>query len=201
MRNIKDGIRRCILCVLTVFIVGNYPLPALAATDATPPAQSTPVASDSAKPSPSLTYTYNQATGRWDSNKWVYDAASGTYVPAPQAPVATQSPQPGSDDSSAAPANTPTQTNEPTVTSTANTKASISNILDSNASSGSATVTNNTTAGSATSGSASASATVINGIASSFSASGNSPATFVSDIVGNVYGDIMLYPTIIKNIL
>jgi len=105
---------------------------------------------------------------------------------------------PADDTSTAAPAatDTPTTTSTTSSTTSDDTSASATNSLDSTATTGDASVTDNTTAGSATSGDASASATVINNVNSAVGSNNQPPATFVSDIYGNVQGDIVLQPMI-----
>lgn len=150
-----------------------------------PVTTTTPAPSVVAKPKP--TYTYDADTGRWNTNEWVYDPASGTYKekPAPVIPSATSS-------------------TEPSAQSAIDTKttAAIANAIDSIAASGDASVLHNTTGGSATTGDASSTATIINNVNSSLTSSANKQAaSFVSDVMGDVNGDIILQPMLLKAML
>lgn len=73
--------------------------------------------------------------------------------------------------------------------------ASLTTNLDSTATSGDASVLQNTTAGNATSGDAYAMANIINMVQSAWSSEGIQPNIFSTDIQGNYYGDIVLSPT------
>jgi hypothetical protein len=169
------------------------------------------------------TYSYNPATGMWDTTQWRYDAASGTYVPnvvavtAPPVGAQTTSPVIASNPGSGAMTTTPSAI---PLTAVANTSgingntgitlssssgnntifdnfynAAISNHLNSIALSGNAIVTGNTTAGSAGSGAANDNANILNMLQSTASLLGNNAATFVSNIYGDVQGDILINPT------
>lgn len=80
----------------------------------------------------------------------------------------------------------------PPATTTTNT---IGNTITSTGQSGDASVIENTTAGNATSGNALGTATVLNNINSS--TGGGGMVSFVSNVTGNVTGDIQLYPMIV----
>jgi hypothetical protein len=99
---------------------------------------------------------------------------------------------------------TSTITNTGTVNSATNATAtnSIGNTVGSTSISGDAGVIANTTAGNATSGGASVAQTVLNTINSSVSGtSGNGIANFVTNITGNVYGDMVISPMILGAML
>lgn len=76
--------------------------------------------------------------------------------------------------------------------------ATISNQHNSTAVSGDATVEGNTTAGSATTGNASAIANFINSIASYWDGLGGNLFTFVSDIYNDVFGDLIIDPSLLS---
>jgi hypothetical protein len=160
-------------------------------------------------PKDQLTYSYNPATGHWDTTKWIYDPAAGKYVPnvvsvaQPPAGAATVG------GPEAAAAATPTTDNtaqtagssSPVSGATNSTgtfdnfyNAAISNTLNSNAQTGNASVSINTTGGNATSGTAAVMANLINMLQSSTNLQGGSLATFTSNIYGNVQGDMFLDP-------
>lgn len=84
-----------------------------------------------------------------------------------------------------------------------NTDVDVNTDVTSNAASGNSTVTNNTTAGSATTGDAQAIANVINSVNSTIGTGGTNQkvATFTQDIMGDVKGDIVLYPLLLKAML
>ncbi len=170
-------------------------------TETTPPAEPiiTPPATETSEPTPEspaepeppkTTYTYDASTGRWNSNTWTYDPVSGTYKQTVQ-PVAaptTVSPEPTDDTSSLAIDSTTTNT--------------IANALSASALTGDASVLRNTMAGGATTGDASSAATIINNVNSSMTSGTNQQAAqFVSNVMGDVNGDIMLQPMLLKAML
>lgn len=71
--------------------------------------------------------------------------------------------------------------------------ATISHTLDSRAQSGDATVSNNTSGGSATTGDATAMSSILNMISSLWNL-GKDVVTFVGDLFGNVFGDVTFNP-------
>ncbi len=208
MQKCKRMIQAALLYGLSLILVAGYPLVALADslpvdTTTTTPAVVTP------DPVPSPTYTYNPTTQHWDTSEWQYNPVTGHYdavapVPAPavstvpevppatdiQAPVTTANPPVVTDKISGA-------TSDQTTTN-----ATIDNTIGTNSQTGSAGVLSNTTAGNATTGTALAAATLTNIVNSAVNTGGGSgPATFVQNITGNVYGDIMLYPAMLAAML
>lgn len=154
---------------------------------AAPVAPEQPAPANPLLPEPPETFTFDAATQKWNSNKWQWDTASGKYIPTP-APVVTDTEKP---------AQNGTASNSNSATNT-----SIANVLESIATSGNAGVTNNTTGGSALTGNASAAASIINNVNSTMSNSNNKEAaSFVMDIMGDVNGDIMLEPMLLKAML
>jgi hypothetical protein len=182
----------------------GYPLTALAAsTD--PSTTSSTIAPVSATPKES--YTFNPETNHWDSDKWKYDPVTGTYQrpPAPAPPIITTPETPvvagvGSQDPVApSGASSTTTTIEQPAASTNSTQQStivVDNNLTSQAQTGDAGVTTNTTGGNATSGDALATATVVNAVHSTIQGDTAGVAHFTADIHGNVIGDITLGPTL-----
>jgi glucoamylase len=137
---------------------------------------------------PDTTYTYDAATGHWNTNSWVYDPASGTYkavvAPAPSTPLVGTGPS------------------APQAVIDSSTASAIANALSSTALTGDASVIKNTTGGSALTGDAASVATVINNVNSSLtSATNQQAANFVSNVMGDVNGDIMLQPMLLKAML
>jgi hypothetical protein len=199
MQKTKNAVRLCLIYVAVVLLAGGYPLTAMAeTTDITPPAAVEPTAPTPPSPEPERTYTYNPDTQHWDSDKWAFNPATGRYEAIVTPLVVEQ--QPAVTDT--------TNTTQPVVdkpdTTTsvnADTNATINNGLNSTATTGDAAVASNTNAGNATTGAASAVATIMNTINSSVSGNGAEFATFVTDVVGDVHGDIMLYPMLLAAML
>ena len=151
-----------------------------------------PTAPEPAAPiAPRTTYTFDAETQKWNSNTWRWDAIANKYVRVTQ-PV----------DSAVTGTSSTADPNPSTALIDSSTKASIANALDSIAKTGNADVKNNTTGGSATTGDASATANIINKVDSTMTNSNNTEAaTFVMDIMGDVNGDIMLEPVLLKAML
>ena len=151
-----------------------------------------PTAPEPAAPTaPKTTYTFDAETQKWNSNTWRWDATANKYVRVTE-----------SVDSAAAGINPATDTKPSTALIDSSTKASIANALDSIAKTGNADVNYNTTGGNATTGDASATANIINKVDSTMTNSNNTEAaTFVMDIMGDVNGDIMLEPVLLKAML
>lgn len=167
------------------------------------------------------TYYYDQTSGRWNSSKWTYDAATGTYLPVvPESPAPAQStesedesPTPSSDDSGDSSAAESTQngtgpsSNNQTDSNTnvssntdINSDKQITNDLDSDATTGNAGVTQNTNGGNAQTGKASGDATIVNSVHSTVGSGENSGvAHFTIDLYGDVNGDIVIGPDATKN--
>jgi len=175
------------------------------------------------KPKAPIEYTYNPLTGQWEGTAWKYNPVTNTYVPytvsislPPPGAVIIDNPTTTADDAVAAPAasataladqsstgdNNSTANGSSNTTSTSNsngilglfTDAAITNNLLSTALSGDALVALNTLAGGALSGSASVVANVINLLQSSWNLAADSFTSFVSNLFGNVVGDLFLDP-------
>lgn len=207
MQKFNNTVRLGLVYVAVILLAGGYPMTAMAeAIDSTPPSvanEQAPVTTPApaTQPIPEK-YTYNPDTEHWDSNKWAYNPTTNNYEPVVTplttteqvAPVANATPVTESNSSPHGQANTDS-------TLTANTDATINNNINSDATTGNASVRSNTVGGNATTGDASAIATVINQINSSVNGNGAEFATFVTDIVGDVHGDIMLYPMLLASML
>lgn len=166
-----------------------------------------------------VVYTYNPDTGKWDTTIWVYNAPKAKYVTetdsvttppkgaatvgGPVAPApSTSSSNPSSNPSIAAnSASSGGSSSVDTdgqldVNSNNLTINQIANLLKSSSLSGDSRVTGNTTGGSATSGDAEAITTLINllqTVGNHFD-SVSDLVTFISNIDGDVIGDILLDP-------
>ncbi len=151
-----------------------------------PVAPENPAPADPTPPEPPETFTYDATTQKWNSNKYHWDVAAGKYVPVVQSTESKEPSQPAKSGAS----------------STATTNTAIVNALDSIATSGNAGVKNNTSGGSAQTGNTSAAANIINNVNSTMANSNNKEAAnFVVDIMGDVNGDIMLEPLLLKAML
>ena len=215
MRSVKKQFQSLLLVGMSVVLVGGAPTavyaddapaadtapqtdtsattpaPAAATTSATTDPQptnssSTPSSTQTTTP-PKPTYVYDSSTNHWNSDQWQYDTASGTYKPYVQpAPVVAPAPDTASS----------------TSTATSVTNSAIATALNSVATSGDASVLNNTTAGDASTGNASSAATIMNNVNSSMTNADNKQAaSFVSNVMGDVNGDIMLQPMLLKAML
>jgi hypothetical protein len=153
------------------------------------------------------TYSYNPATGMWDTTDWVFDASQGKYVPntnsvtTPPAGAPTTGGPTTTPDSSSSTSTSPDGSTSNTSTTNPSSgnfdlfyNANISGNVNSNATSGNASVSGNTTAGDATSGNAEDLANLINLLQSSGSLSNADLQTFEDNITGNVNGDLLIDP-------
>jgi hypothetical protein len=163
---------------------------------------------------PSETYTYDASTGRWNTDKWYYDSTTGTYqqVVKPTEVQPTIVEQPVIDPSITTPTiisppqtdngSVPDQQNSAVTSTDSTNQTTASNAIDSQAQTGNATVISNTTASNATTGDATDTATVLNNVNSVLSTADNQKAaTFVTDVMGDVNGDILLQPMLLKAML
>jgi hypothetical protein len=145
--------------------------------------QQAPVETETPKP----TYTYNQNTGLWDSEYWQYNPETGKYE-TPPPPVIIE----------------PKPIEEVTTEETKSVETTVTakNNLTSDATSGDSTVAQNAAGGNATTGDAAAIATILNVVNSSVTTGDNQKvASFTQDIMGDVKGDIVLYPMLLKAML
>lgn len=159
-------------------------------------------------PKTTQTYSYNPATGHWDTTDWVYNAPLGKYIPNV---VSVVTPPAGAftEGGPTAPTNAALSTqgpNSPVTTGGTSTgtydnfyNASISNAINQTASTGNATVSLNTTGGSATTGNATDMATILNLLQSATSLQGGNITTFSQD-VGNWQGDLVIDPSQLSNL-
>ena len=141
-------------------------------------------------------YSYNPATGLWDTKEWFFNPASGKYE---KNKVSVDQPPAGSillPVAKSSPGNP--------IISVPNGNSSafdgffdarISNVLVSTAKSGDAAVTFNTTGGNATTGMAQSMATILNLLQSASNIGGGNLATFISNVYGDVQGDLYIDPT------
>jgi hypothetical protein len=219
MHSITRVIRKVLLYVTALVLVAGYPLAAMADTQdptttpvdttqqapASDPAPSTPApdpTTTTPPPAPKLNYTYNPTTGHWDSEKWVYNPATGTYEAPPAPTIIGPTSPPGPTGTQGPGTNTPTNNSATDQTTNATTGVTADNNLTGNATSGDSTVGSNTAAGNATTGNAADMANLLNVVNSTVSSGDNQKvATFTQNIMGDVNGDIMLYPMLLKAML
>lgn len=193
MNTIKRIVRVSLLYITALVLVGSPSLTVHATDPADPPE----------------TYSYDKDSGRWNSSKWQYDATTNTYVPvttaastpAPATPEADPEPTATAEsqapaDASANAADQATTAATGTATTNVDSSQSITNTLQSGASTGNAGVTDNHTAGNAVSGDAEVDATIVNTVHSTIQGDTAGVAHFTADIHGDVTGDIVLYPAI-----
>lgn len=185
---------KVMMYITALVLAVGYPMTAMASTQEQTPSPSqaqvteppsVPEAPVSEQPKePELTYTYNPATGRWDSEKWKYNPATNTYEPPVIITAEPVSPAPTDS------------------TKNVDTNVTVENNVNSNASSGEATVEQNTLAGNAASGNAEAAAQLVNIVNSTVTTGPNAQvAEFTQDIYGDVKGDILLSPMLLKAFL
>lgn len=168
------------------------PAPSESSADALAVDQTDQTGSEQLSEEPEKNYYYDEESKRWNTDAWVFDPETGTYKEAPKPVVITPSDGLGGID----------EKQDTSSGIDAETITDISNALDSLAKTGDAGVVGNTQAGSAKSGDASAVATVINNVNSTLTNTNNTEAaTFVSDVMGDVNGDIILQPMLLKALL
>lgn len=148
-------------------------------------------------PKQSPDYSYNPDTGKWDTTSWKYDAPSGKYVP--NVTSTSQPPAKAAQDNSQK-STTDSNYNKVTANSESDSaynlfyNAKISNTVNSTTTTGNAAVAQNTVAGSALSGDAQTMANIINVLQSSWGSDGSQPTTFINNVDGDVYGDLVIDP-------
>jgi hypothetical protein len=187
MQRFRRQLQRLMVLIVAVVLVTGYPLAASAESGA----------------------TYDPVTGRWNNGQWYFDSATGQYqsVPVPvtvipDPPLIEQPPA-----TIAEPGQLPVTDTQPlpvvsdVVTST-DTGVVVDNTITNNqtadAITGDAAVVNNTLAGNATSGNASDASTTLNLINSSVGGESTpGVARFVSNISGDVFGDLYINPMIV----
>lgn len=188
MHSINKVTRQFFAYFISLILVAGYPLAAMAETQepTTPAVESTQQTPVSEPEAPKLNYTYNENTGYWDSEKWQYNPVTGAYE-TPPPPIVIE---PLVEETS----NTETKSVDTNVTA--------ENNLTSNATSGDSAITENTAGGTATTGDAAAVATILNTVNSSVTVGDNQKVSnFTQDIMGDVKGDIVLYPMLLKAML
>jgi hypothetical protein len=194
MNKVLTVARKGMLYVFAFVLVAGYPFTAMAdtqepATDAAvQPVQASTEAPTEKKEEPKTTYTFDEENQKWNSDKWRYDPQTGTYEK-PPTPVVIEP-------------NTPAESTKSSADVEVDTDVQVDNAITSKAVSGDSTVTGNTKGGNATTGSATAVANLVNVVNSSIGTGANQKvATFTQDILGDVKGDIVLYPMLLKAML
>jgi len=179
-------------------------------------------------PKDNLPYSYNPATGRWDTTEWRYNSTTGKWEPntiSVAKPPAGSKTVGGPDEIAPTAQSTAPQAyidtgpasenaTQPSLDSAASStphstssyfdgfyNAAISNTIATDATSGNAVVSGNVRAGNAVSGDAIATTNVFNLLQSTASfANLSNVNTFVTDIDGDVYGDLFIDPAQLGNL-
>jgi len=208
MRRKNPGIiRRATLFVLAFVLVAGYPFIAMADTQEptttpttevqptttqapateTQTTQEAPQELEKKPPKPPGNYTYDPITQRWSSDVYRYNPATDTY----EKVVAPTVIEPEITDKSST-----------EIDKEVDTDITLENDIKSDATSGDALVFKNTTAGGATTGDAAVTANVLNVVNSTIATGENQKvAQFTQDILGDVKGDIILSPLLLKAFL
>lgn len=215
MHRLGKMIRLSVLYATTLVLVAGYPLTTMA--EGTDTATPTVVQTTTPTTTPDTTTTVDPTTASTSSSTSspqaepapITDSAATPTTPAvtPSTEAQTTTPVPSLEPTVVTPAPT---TTTPTTTSTsktdtavdARTAATITNALDSSATTGDATAKYNTTVGDTTSGDATAATTIINNVNSTLSNTDNQKAaSFVTNVMGDVNGDVVLQPILLKAML
>lgn len=189
----KRFVKKIFIYVFALILAVNFPLSAVVgAADPTTTTQ------------PDDPYSYDPATGHWNTGSWYYDANTGTYQPVTQPVVVTQpAVTPAADTPTVVTPSTDSTpvSNQQTsaATTDSNNQTGATNNIGSQATTGNSSVVANTTAGNATTGAAASTATILNNVNSTLSTPNNqAAASFVTNVMGDVTGDILLQPMILK---
>ena len=201
-----DVARKSILYISALVLVAGYPTAAMATAQepATQPEAQTVVQSEDQtqeieKKEP--TYTYDPVHKKWNSEEWQWNPETESYEKPPEPviiePEVSTTSQDSSDQSGEI-----TEDAEQSTEKTIDTNVNVNNTVTSDATSGDALISSNTKAGGALTGDATAVANIINSVNSSVATGENQKvATFTKDIYGDVSGDIILYPMLLKAML
>lgn len=196
------AVKKSFIYISTLVLVAGYPTSVMA-TSQEPVAESEVSATAEQEPEEiPLTYTYDPTTEKWNSEEWQYNQESESYERPPEPVIVT--PEVSDAVTEEIPnSNEPvTEEAEQSSEKTIDTNVGVDNQVTSDAISGDALISGNTNAGSAISGDATAVANIINAVNSSIGADNNQKiATFSKDIMGDVKGDIVLYPLLLKAML
>jgi hypothetical protein len=160
------------------------------------------------KPNTAPEYSYNPSTGRWDTVQWVYHPETGRYEPNvvsvaanPGSSLRATTASPGFSAPLSIDTTGPNSNNSINIGTATNGmfdlffNGSISNNLSSSAISGDSLVQGNTKAGSALTGDAAALENVLNMLQSSWLGQSSDLATFVTNVDGSVFGDLLIDPS------
>ena len=202
--SVSKIVRQATLYLSALLLAVGYPLAAMAEEPEVTTPEPAPTTVVEKPAEPEKTYTYNPETKKWDSNVWYFNPTTGRYeaVPQPVAPTVIdpttqpiENPGPGSDSTVGTNAKVDDTLN-------VNTDVNVNNNVESTAKSGDASVIKNLLAGDATTGDAATTATIVNSVNSVIAAGDNKKAAeFTYDVMGDVKGDIMLYPMMLKAML
>ncbi|NTW61537.1 hypothetical protein HGB24_02535 [Candidatus Saccharibacteria bacterium] len=222
MKSINRIIQKVLIYIFSLLLIAGFPISVMAEDVPGAVNVDTTVEPGVQPAEPTKTYTYDESTGRWNSNFWYYDSTTGIY----QAVT-----QPADDQAMSEPtvteptAETPlvetdminndktdqvagasadeakTSQNSDLEADTSN-DTQATNTIDSESRTGDATVAFNTLAQNAMTGDATAMATIINSVNTVSSLEDNQKvASFTTNVMGDVNGDILLQPMMLKAML
>ena len=187
-------IRKISLYLTALLLASGYPVMAMA--EAPVATQPDTVIEAQVIPTTETTGTQQPESAPSDGTALQLNPSTGTYETTPAATETQNTPE-QTEPSGAAPADPSNQ-----ASTDVTTNVGANNQVTSTATTGNATVSSNTTAGSATSGAATATTTILNNVNSVITAGENQKAAnFTYDVLGDVNGDIMLYPLLLKSML
>lgn len=199
MQKTMTRIRRTFLYIMALLLASGYPMIAMADTPAATPSDATVAVQE--VPVAEQVATRQTQNAPEDATVLQLNTETGTYEAAPVSSATSVPPsgeQSGSASSSGSTALPAADQSSPSAT----TNVSATNQTASAATTGNAAVSSNTTAGSATTGTATATATILNNVNSVITANDNQKAAnFTYDVMGDVNGDIMLYPLLLKSMI
>lgn len=192
MSKFSKIIRNGFLYLSALSLVAGYPLTAMADTQE-PGTSLVGATSKTSTPEPSVTYTPESQA----SEPQAEPESSTVTETSPATPTIIEpesTAQPTADD-------VKTEVDRETQTNV-DTTVNVETDLASDATSGDSTVKGNTSAGNAITGNANGSGTVLNVVNSTVGTGNNQKvATFTHDIMGDVKGDIVLHPMLLKAML
>jgi hypothetical protein len=149
------------------------------------------------KPKQQQQYSFNPATGMWDTTEWYFKPETGTYEPN----VVSYAYNPLAISGNSISGTGPNSNNQISDSSSSNAifnlffDGTISNKINSTAISGNAGVQGNTIGGSALTGDAMVIANILNMLQSSWFGQSSDVSSFIANLDGSIYGDLFIDPS------
>jgi hypothetical protein len=149
------------------------------------------------KPKQQQQYSFNPATGMWDTTEWYFKPETGTYEPN----VVSYAYNPLAISGNSISGTGPNSNNQISDSSSSNAifnlffDGTISNKINSTAISGNAGVQGNTIGGSALTGDAMVIANILNMLQSSWFGQSSDVSSFIANLDGSIYGDLLIDPS------